>query len=133
VFSLAIADLDHFKDVNDTYSHETGDEVLKGVAEVFRAAVRTPDVVARYGGEEFLLLFPESSLSEAERACEKIRIALLEHPWTDIAPGLKVTASFGVAYSADADNSTALIAMADRNLYAAKREGRNRVRAASAS
>lgn len=129
VFSLAIADLDHFKDVNDTYTHTTGDEVLTRVAKLFRSALRTPDVVARYGGEEFLFLFPESTLPEAEQACEKIRAALLEHPWEDIAPGLRVTTSIGVAYSADAETAAELIAAADRNLYAAKRGGRNCVRA----
>lgn len=128
VFSVAIADLDHFKRVNDTYTHAVGDEVLTKVARIFRSTLRTPDLVARYGGEEFLFVFPESTLEDARRACEKIREAVGAYSWDEQQSGLHVTTSIGVASSREAESATALIAAADRRLYEAKRAGRNCVR-----
>lgn len=128
VFSVAIADLDHFKRVNDTYTHAVGDEVLKKVARIFRSTLRTPDLVARYGGEEFLFVFPESTLEDANLACDKIREAVGAYSWDEQQPGLRVTTSLGVASSTEAESATTLIAAADRRLYEAKRAGRNCVR-----
>jgi diguanylate cyclase (GGDEF)-like protein len=125
IFAVAFADLDHFKQVNDTYSHAVGDEVLKKVAEIFRSTLRAPDVVARYGGEEFLFLFPESGASGAAAACEKIRADLEAYTWADIAPGLHMTASFGVAANVGHESPAEVIAAADRHLYEAKQGGRN--------
>jgi len=132
VFSVAVADLDHFKRVNDTYTHAVGDEVLKNVARIFRSTLRTPDLVARYGGEEFLFVFPESTLADARRACDKIREAVAAYSWDGQQPGLRVTTSLGVASSREAESATALIAAADRRLYEAKRAGRNCVRSSAA-
>ena len=132
VFSVAVADLDHFKRVNDTYAHAVGDEVLKNVARIFRSTLRTPDLVARYGGEEFLFVFPESTLEDARRACDKIREAVAAYSWDGQQPGLRVTTSLGVASSREAESATALIAAADRRLYEAKRAGRNCVRSSAA-
>ncbi len=132
VFSVAIADLDHFKRINDTYTHAVGDDVLKKVARIFRSTLRTPDLVARYGGEEFLFVFPESTLEDARRACDKIREAVGAYSWDGQQPGLRVTTSIGVASSGEAESATALIAAADRRLYEAKRAGRNCVRSSVA-
>lgn len=131
VFSVAIADLDHFKRVNDKYAHAVGDEVLKKVARIFRSTLRTSDMVSRYGGEEFLFVFPESTLEDAKLACDKIRETVAAYSWDEQQPGLHVTASLGVASSKEAESSTALIAAADRRLYEAKRAGRNCVRSGS--
>lgn len=125
IFAVAFADIDHFKEVNDRHSHAVGDEVLRRVAEVFRSALRAPDVVARYGGEEFLFLFPESNITGAASACEKIRTDLAAYDWEAVAPGLHLTASFGVASSLGHESTEDIIAAADEKLYEAKHAGRN--------
>lgn len=125
--AVAMADLDHFKAINDEYSHHVGDAVLKRVADTLAAECRTIDVIARYGGEEFLLCFPETPLRDAGVACEKIRRAVARIDWRDIARELSVTISMGVA-AADRDYSVeAMVRRADRRLYEAKRAGRNSV------
>ncbi|GAB1691209.1 GGDEF domain-containing protein [Krasilnikovia sp. M28-CT-15] len=130
--SLAIADIDHFKRINDQLSHETGDQVLIQVAkllEIGLTAANPHGFVARLGGEEFLLALPGTPATVATTILDDIRQAIGGHDWHDITGGLPVTVSIGVA--AVAENSppsqSATLAAADRNLYAAKREGRNRV------
>jgi len=125
--AAAMVDVDHFKAVNDGWSHATGDAVLRQVAAVLREGTRAVDVVARYGGEEFVLLLVETAPEPAASLCEKLRAALEAHDWPSLAPGLRVTASFGVAGNAEADGPENLLAAADARLYAAKRAGRNRV------
>jgi diguanylate cyclase (GGDEF)-like protein len=127
VFSVALADIDHFKGVNDTYSHQIGDVVLMRLATVFREEVRGVDVVARFGGEEFLLLFPETTDEQAAAVCEKIRTSIEGHNWAEVADGLGVTASFGVADSLNGTDVGAILRVADELLYKAKHSGRNRV------
>ena len=125
--SVAICDLDHFKRINDTFSHAVGDEVLQVVARLFKAHFREVDTVARYGGEEFVLLLPQTSAQDAATACETFRQVVEAHPWDERHPGLRVTLSAGVADTLSTKTFKTLLAAADDNLYRAKREGRNRV------
>ena len=133
IFSVALADIDHFKRINDTFSHQVGDEVLKHLANVFREEVRGVDVVARFGGEEFILLFPETSDTQAASVCEKIRASIEGHNWAEVADGLGVTASFGVADSSVGADVNGILHDADELLYRAKHSGRNRVEVVSHS
>ena len=121
----ALVDIDDFKRVNDTLSHQIGDEVLRTVATVFRRFVREIDLVARYGGEEFTLVFPRTSLAGGVAVCERIREAVAAHPWTDVHPELSVTLSIGVAADLTLRDHEKLLALADDNLYRAKRAGKN--------
>lgn len=125
VLSLAMADVDFFKQINDAYSHKVGDEVLKVIALILRQSSRLSDVVARYGGEEFALIFPETSLQNAVTACEKIRAAVEAYPWQNLDPRLRVTMSFGVADSFGKKTPDQLLIAADTKLYEAKALGRN--------
>ena len=119
-------DVDYFKAVNDLYGHATGDEVLRGVADVLQQITRTEDVVARYGGEEFTVLTPGVDTAGAARLAERIRHAIQELNISRGPTVLKVTCSLGVADN-DPANPQALIHNADVALYAAKGAGRNRV------
>jgi diguanylate cyclase (GGDEF)-like protein len=125
--AVVMADIDHFKRVNDTHGHSAGDEVLKELAQRFRAQARDIDVVARYGGEEFLFLLPGTDPEGARRFAERVRQAVAQTPVTLVnGQTLTVTVSLGVsAYSRDADSVDGLIACADRSLYRAKAQGRN--------
>ena len=123
--SLAIADVDHFKGVNDRFSHAVGDEVLRRVARILREGTRAVDVAGRWGGEEFVLLLVETPPGRAAHACEKLRAAVQAHDWAAVAPGLAVTVSVGVAGNGEAADPAALLAAADARLYQAKRAGRN--------
>jgi two-component system cell cycle response regulator len=126
--SAALVDLDHFKRVNDTLSHATGDAVLQQVAALLADTATDSAVAARLGGEEFLLILPGTDAEAAVRRCEQLRQTIAAHRWHPITGELPVTASIGVS-TTEAGNTTpsALLAQADRNLYAAKRIGRNRV------
>jgi diguanylate cyclase (GGDEF)-like protein len=125
--SIALADIDHFKQINDDHSHGIGDRVLEEVAQVFAERVLGEDLVARYGGEEFLFCFVGSDATQAARLCEDLRVAVESKAWHKLAPELRVTMSVGLAFSdADAEASV-LLAHADASLYQAKRLGRNRV------
>lgn len=126
--SVAICDLDHFKEVNDRFSHAVGDRVLKVVAALFSAHTREVDTVARYGGEEFVLVLPETSLSGALAVCEKVRSAIEGYPWHTLQPGLAVTVSVGVAGGHVKTGTNEFLLQADEQLYEAKRRGRNQVR-----
>ncbi|NJC71651.1 diguanylate cyclase [Planosporangium thailandense] len=126
--SAALVDLDHFKRINDTLSHATGDVVLQQVAALLAAAVGGAEVAARLGGEEFLLILPDTDADEAVRRCERLRQAIHAHPWQPVTGEIPVSASIGVTTVVDGRSTpSALLAQADRNLYAAKRAGRNRV------
>ncbi|HEX6549914.1 MAG TPA: diguanylate cyclase [Gammaproteobacteria bacterium] len=126
--AIAMADLDHFKQVNDKYSHMIGDEVLRTLAGILRNNCRSIDVIARYGGEEFLLCFPETGPEDARSVCEKIREQVESYDWGSLEQGLRVTISFGIAAAPPANYDVeTLIAAADEKLYQAKSQGRNRV------
>jgi diguanylate cyclase (GGDEF)-like protein len=124
--AIAIADLDNFKQVNDRFTHHIGDEVLKATARVFQRHVRKADVVARYGGEEFVVVLPDAGRERAITVCERVRQAIAEYPWHEIHPDLRVTISIGTADELVEDGQ-ALLALADKRLYRAKQQGKNRV------
>ena len=126
--ALALADLDNFKFINDTFSHQTGDQVLKIVASLFQSICRKSDVIVRYGGEEILLVMPDTGLPQAQEVCERVRRAVEDYPWAKIHPELQVTLSMGVS---DAINRSGrlLLRRADRLLYVAKNAGKNRIAA----
>lgn len=133
--TVAMADLDHFKEVNDRYGHLAGDMLLKRVARVLGSSVRSTDSIGRYGGEEFLLILPETELGGAAAVAEKIRdrVQQASVPMEDGTPA-QVTISIGIAtleeIAAQQEGKVTardLIAAADRSLYTAKRAGRNRI------
>lgn len=124
--ALLMADIDHFKDINDTFGHEVGDHVLRALGQVLAADARTGQVVVRYGGEEFVFALPGVGLEAARDFAERIRLKVAGYPWSSLETRLDVTISIGVAYGR-ADNWRAVLALADQALYLAKRNGRNRV------
>jgi len=129
--SLAMIDIDFFKKVNDTYGHAVGDDVLKGVAKLFRNSVRSTDLVARYGGEEFAVMMPETPLEDGITFAEKIRALIEAEPLQTQAGPILATVSIGVASAPHTRTHSAkeLIVAADKALYRAKRSGRNQVHA----
>ncbi len=127
--SLVIADLDHFKKINDRLGHPVGDEVLKKFSELLFANTKGRDCVARYGGEEFAIILPNTSLNDAASLAAQIRTQLATKRWTTktgVSLGL-VTASFGVAELERCESPASLIERADAKLYQSKAAGRNRV------
>jgi two-component system, cell cycle response regulator len=129
---LLMIDLDHFKSVNDTYGHLTGDEVLREMAALLQREIRTMDLVARYGGEEFVVVLPEQGEEGGMAFAERVRQRVAEHPLTpavDDGSPLRMTISIGVAtlQTPEVVTSEDLIARADAALYRAKAQGRNRV------
>ncbi|HWU85156.1 MAG TPA: GGDEF domain-containing protein, partial [Rhodocyclaceae bacterium] len=126
-FSVMIADIDHFKKINDTYSHAMGDEVLRRIGEILSTKVRASDLVARYGGEEFVVAFPETDLAQAHETCEALRKRIEAYPWQELHPDLKVTMSIGLSSDARARDIHAILEEADNLLYRAKHGGRNQV------
>jgi len=127
VLSIAMADIDHFKRVNDEHGHAVGDVVLQVVAERLAAAVRQTDAVARVGGEEFLLVLPGASLEVARRVCERARRSIRDTPIEVGGTSLPITLSFGVARRAEAESREDVTRRADEALYEAKQSGRDRV------
>ncbi len=122
---FAMCDIDHFKHFNDTYGHQTGDEVLAHFAEILREGFRGSDHVYRYGGEEFGVILRKATLEQAHAACDRIREQVAQ---SFKERDLAVTASFGVAmYAAGIPTPEALVSHADKALYEAKENGRNRV------
>jgi len=126
-FCVVLMDIDHFKAVNDTHGHDTGDMVLKSVSRVIEAKLREVDVLARWGGEEFLILLRDTDLAGANLAAEKIRLALQTG---EDGAALIVTGSFGIAQAHKNETVRELVHRADKALYAAKSAGRNQVQSA---
>ncbi|MEU7905574.1 GGDEF domain-containing protein [Actinoplanes sp. NPDC049118] len=126
--AAAIVDLDHFKRINDTLSHDAGDLVLQQVGRLLAEATPEPAFAARLGGEEFLLVLPGTGLAEAVRRCTELGDRIRDHDWVPITGALPVTASIGVTVtSQDPVTPAVLLSHADHHLYAAKRAGRDRV------
>lgn len=126
-FCIAFIDLDHFKAVNDTFGHEIGDIVLRGVARVFREQTRASDFIGRYGGEEFVLALPETSIADAAAVAEKLRVAVLRERFrSGQGDEVNVSVSIGVAGGTGANlRVDKLLRDADAAMYVAKSLGRN--------
>ncbi|MCT7498513.1 diguanylate cyclase [Aliarcobacter cryaerophilus] len=124
IFSLIMFDLDHFKNVNDTYGHDVGDYVLNETCRVVEKDLRENDTFARIGGEEFLILLPNTNIEDAFYIAQRIRQNIEQHKFKDIP---KLTISLGVAEANEPILSTELLKKVDLALYKAKKEGRNRV------
>jgi diguanylate cyclase (GGDEF)-like protein len=124
--ALALIDVDDFKLINDRWSHQAGDAVLKTLGRLLRAHARAADIVARYGGEEFAIVFPGTDVTTALAACERLRAEVAAHDWPALRSGLAVTLSIGLA-GRDGNIAALLMAAADAALYRAKAGGKNRV------
>lgn len=127
-FSVMIGDLDHFKNINDTYGHQAGDEVLRRIGKVMKENVYETDFVARYGGEEFVILFPQADPIGVKRKAESLREKIAKENFLFGWNQISVTMSMGIAhFPNDGNDGTALLSAADQFLYKAKTGGRNRV------
>ena len=124
-FSIIIVDIDHFKEVNDTYGHLAGDEILIQFTKCIKNNIRTSDILGRWGGEEFMLILPNTNCNEAHTLAEQLRDSIekckFEYKFSN-------TACFGIATFTDEENEAKLISMADKALYEAKDSGRNCVK-----
>ncbi len=127
-FALLVIDIDHFKKVNDTFSHATGDLVLQRVAILLRQSMRQTDLVTRFGGEEFVVILHQIKyLNTAFDNAERVRLEVQNYNWAEIHSDLRVTISLGVVLAEKDVGVETLLEQADQHLYTAKREGRNRV------
>ncbi len=127
--NLVMIDIDHFKQINDTYGHPRGDTVIKELAANLQGAMRNVDLVARYGGEEFVVLLPQTDREGAALVAERVRERAEEHHFSGLPEDVRVTISVGVAhYDGQSEmKSQDLVDAADQALYEAKKKGRNRV------
>ena len=129
-FSILIADIDHFKQVNDNYGHLMGDKVLRFVASTFKKCLKGQDIVARYGGEEFAVILPNTDITGAYSAAEQIRYSVSAGQIKDMTSQRmldQITISIGIAQFESSDLHNELLQKADQALYKAKKNGRNRV------
>lgn len=127
--SMIMIDIDFFKQINDTYGHQVGDDILKELAEVIRAQVREVDILARYGGEEFAALLPQTPIEQAQVVAERIRSAVEMNEFSTSKGIIKITISLGLAGypEMDIESQVELVQTADAALYRAKEQGKNRV------
>jgi diguanylate cyclase (GGDEF)-like protein len=128
--AFALIDLDYFNRINDPYGHPTGDEVLRTFSITMFANIRSVDRFGRYGGEEFLLVLPDMDTNSAAGALDRLRAIVADLEWSAFSPGMNVTMSAGVATLKPNETSDTFLARADRALYAAKAQGRNRITSA---
>lgn len=126
-FSVAVGDLDFFKKINDSYGHLAGDKVLRLVARVLQKQLRKADFIARFGGEEFVVLMPSTKAEEGAGAIDKLREVISQSPFNFHGKPVTITMSFGITEVHEGDTADTLFARADKALYQAKQEGRNRV------
>lgn len=131
-YAIAILDVDHFKRINDCFSHMVGDEVLRQIARIMGGLIRKSEFLARFGGEEFVLLMPGTASADALVLCERLRSAVEAGSWGEQTMELHVTISIGIAATDGTDDPTAMLAAADAVLYQAKANGRNRVEVSNA-
>jgi diguanylate cyclase (GGDEF)-like protein len=124
---VAVADLDHFKIINDRLGHAVGDDVLRQTAALMRRLCRSTDLVARIGGEEFALILPGMTRDAAVTFCESLRRAMESYDWRALHPKLAVTLSIGLSQWSSSVGVAELLQAADAQLYSAKHAGRNRV------
>jgi diguanylate cyclase (GGDEF)-like protein len=124
-YVVACGDLDHFKQLNDTFGHDVGDRALRLFATVLRDSIRPNDLACRYGGEEFVVVIPDCSVDEAVSVVERVRTSLADGLSTGRLPSF--TVSFGVASSRNAESFERVVSIADSALLQAKASGRDRV------
>ncbi|WP_324171618.1 GGDEF domain-containing protein [Sulfurimonas sp.] len=122
--SLIMYDLDHFKEINDTYGHDVGDSVLQEVTQLVIDDIRNKDSLIRWGGEEFILICPDCDLKDAANLAERFRAKIEKHMYIN---NIKLTASFGVSQLKYKENFKELLIRVDKNLYKSKESGRNKV------
>lgn len=127
--SFAMIDIDHFKKINDTYGHQVGDSVLKGLSELLTQSLRKGDIVGRYGGEEFGIILPEAASEGAYRLCDRIRQSIAQTAFSTAKGTIRITVSIGICSRGPTDRTTNMevVKRADEALYRAKYLGRNRV------
>ncbi|NTU41982.1 MAG: GGDEF domain-containing protein [Nitrospirales bacterium] len=125
--TVVMIDIDNFKHINDTYGHAAGDKALQAIAKRISSSVRKSDLMARYGGEEFVLLLTETDLQAGAQLAETLRLIIAGRPFDLGSRQVTITASFGVASLKNGSDGTDLLRDADRRLYAAKGQGKNRV------
>ncbi len=126
-FVLCFCDLDHFKSINDTFGHYTGDIVLQKFSEILKSSIREIDYVARFGGEEFVCLLVNSDIEKAVSVTERIRKRIADYNFSDIAPSLQSTVSIGLANFKEYNTIQETLMSADHRMYRAKQQGRNKV------
>jgi diguanylate cyclase (GGDEF)-like protein len=126
-YGVAMVDVDHFKQINDLYSHLVGDAVLREIGRIFARLARRDDLAVRFGGEEFALIIRNADGGLAMRVAERLRIGVATADWGKVCEGLAVTVSIGVALSNEVAGPEAALKLADTRMYEAKRAGRNRV------
>ncbi|MEW5758122.1 MAG: CHASE2 domain-containing protein [Candidatus Omnitrophota bacterium] len=125
--AVIMADIDHFKSINDTYGHQIGDFILKSVADIFKESCRPQDVIGRFGGEEMIVMLKDTDLGMAYQIAQRIRKNIEEHKFKSGQDTYQITISLGVSVFRDSDTVESLIKRADDALYQAKNEGRNKV------
>ena len=125
--TLVVADIDHFKKINDTYGHAAGDLVLKQLAKYLQKELRESDFVARYGGEEFVILLPETTLVAATKAINKLRLSIKNLKVKSEDKNIQFAMSFGLSEFEDDDTPKDVFERADKALYRAKEKGRDQV------
>ena len=125
--SLLLLDIDHFKQINDTYGHLAGDAILKHIAELISQRLREVDIVSRWGGEEFLIILKGCDIKTATNKAEELRLGIMNNPLSYEKNTIECTASIGIAVYEEDDGSDDMINSADRAMYKAKEQGRNRV------
>jgi diguanylate cyclase len=130
---VAVLDLDNFKRLNDTYGHQAGDDALVHLMNVVRKTLRPTDITARYGGEEFVILFSETTLPQAVQAMNRLQRELTKRFFLHNNERLLITFSAGVAQFKTGETQDAVIERADRAMYQAKLQGKNRVVAAESA
>ena len=124
---FCLCDIDHFKDVNDSYGHDVGDVVLKTLAKRLKGMLRAYDVIWRWGGEEFLIMCPDSTLEVGRGVIERLRVGIEQQPVPIGDLTLKITMSFGVTAIQTGEDIASCLKRCDELLYIAKEQGRNRV------
>jgi diguanylate cyclase (GGDEF)-like protein len=126
--SFVLLDIDHFKEVNDTYGHNVGDEVLVNLTKLIQGKIRNSDSLVRWGGEEFVILCGETPIQNAQFLAEKLRVAIEN---TQLITQQRITCSFGISEMMPGEDPKRLFERADKALYASKEGGRNRVTSAT--
>lgn len=124
---MALADIDHFKNINDKYGHLTGDKVLMKIASIFQDSMRSIDFLARYGGEEFVVIFEGLSLEQSKEKLENLRLEIENFHFLFRGNRVPVTVSFGLTNIIQGDDTDSLFTRADEALYKAKNNGRNQI------